>query len=59
VAWINARADTKVTSEFMAELKRVPGKEIIPFKMTEAALRSPGSEWRTPSTRRCLAGTRR
>ena len=39
---INARADTKVTSDFVAELKRVSGKENILFKMTEAALRSPG-----------------
>ncbi len=38
---INARADTKVTNEFVAELKRVSGKENILFKMTEA-LRSPG-----------------
>jgi hypothetical protein len=39
---INARADTKVTKDFVAELKRVSGKENILFKMTEAALRSPG-----------------
>ena len=39
---INARADTKVTSDFVAELKRVSGKENILFKMTEAALESPG-----------------
>ena len=39
---INARADTKVTSDFVAELKRVSGKENILFKMTEAALQSPG-----------------
>ena len=39
---INARADTKVTSDFVAELKRVSGKENILFKMTEAALKSPG-----------------
>ena len=39
---INARADTKVTNDFVAELKRVSGKENILFKMTEAALRSPG-----------------
>jgi TnpA family transposase len=38
---INARADTKVTSDFVAELKRVSGKENILFKMTEAALQSP------------------
>ena len=38
---INARADTKVTNEFVAELKRVSGKENILFKMTEAALESP------------------
>jgi hypothetical protein len=40
---INARADTKVTSDFVAELKRVSGKENILFKMTEAALESPES----------------
>jgi TnpA family transposase len=39
---INARADTKVTSDFVAEFKRVSGKENILFKMTEAALESPG-----------------
>ncbi len=39
---INARADTKVTSDFVTELKRVSGKENILFKMTEAALKSPG-----------------
>jgi hypothetical protein len=39
---INARADTKVTSDFVAELKRVSGKENILFKMTQAALKSPG-----------------
>jgi hypothetical protein len=39
---INARADTKVTSEFVAELKRMSGKENMLFRMTEAALRSPG-----------------
>nr|WP_308066887.1 Tn3 family transposase [Microtetraspora sp. AC03309] len=38
---INARADTKVTEEFIAELKRVSGKENIPFKMTQAALEAP------------------
>ena len=38
---INARADTKVTNDFVAELKRVSGKENILFKMTEAALQSP------------------
>jgi len=38
---INARADTKVTEEFVAELKRVSGKENILFKMTEAALEAP------------------
>ncbi len=38
---INARGDTKVTSDFVAELKRVSGKENILFKMTEAALQSP------------------
>jgi TnpA family transposase len=40
---INARADTKVTNDFVAELKRVSGKENILFKMTEAALESPES----------------
>ncbi|MFI6890047.1 hypothetical protein ACIBI2_44945 [Streptosporangium canum] len=40
---INARADTKVTGDFVAELKRVSGKENILFKMTEAALGSPES----------------
>lgn len=39
---INARADTKVTSDFVAELKRVAAKENILFKITEAALQSPG-----------------
>ncbi|MET8006580.1 Tn3 family transposase [Nonomuraea glycinis] len=38
---INARADTKVTEEFVAELKRVSGKENILFKMTQAALEAP------------------
>lgn len=38
---INARADTKVTEEFVRELKRVSGKENILFKMTEAALEAP------------------
>ncbi|MBB5781862.1 Tn3 family transposase [Nonomuraea jabiensis] len=38
---INARADTKVTEEFIAELKRVSGKENILFKMTQAALEAP------------------
>jgi TnpA family transposase len=38
---INARADTVVTGEFVAELKRVSGKENILFKMTGAALHSP------------------
>ncbi|WP_198541164.1 DUF4158 domain-containing protein, partial [Parafrankia soli] len=38
---INARADTKVTSDFVAQLKRVSGKENILFKMTEAALSQP------------------
>src|SRR3569833_639198 len=38
---INARADTKVTGEFVAELRRVSGKENILFKITEAALESP------------------
>ncbi|MFI6713273.1 DUF4158 domain-containing protein [Nonomuraea sp. NPDC050478] len=40
---INARAETKVTSDFVAELKRVSGKENILFKMTEAALEAPES----------------
>jgi TnpA family transposase len=40
---INARADTKVTSDFVAELKRVSGKENILFKMAEAALEAPES----------------
>ena len=39
---IDGRADTKVTMDFMAELKRVSGKETILFKMTEAALQPPG-----------------
>ncbi|MGN9788628.1 Tn3 family transposase [Nonomuraea sp. ZG12] len=38
---INARADTRVTEEFVAELKRVSGKENILFKMTQAALEAP------------------
>ena len=38
---INAHADTKITSEFVAELKRVSGKENILFKMTQAALEAP------------------
>ena len=38
---INARADTVVTGEFVAELKRVSGKENILFKMTGAALEAP------------------
>nr|WP_231618707.1 Tn3 family transposase [Nonomuraea sp. SBT364] len=38
---INARADTKVTEEFVAELKRVSGKENILFKLTQAALEAP------------------
>jgi hypothetical protein len=38
---INARADTVVTGEFVAELKRVSGKENILFKMTGAALEGP------------------
>ncbi|HEX6402518.1 MAG TPA: hypothetical protein VF003_05060 [Pseudonocardiaceae bacterium] len=38
---INARADTVVTNEFVAELKRVSGKENILFKMTGAALQGP------------------
>ncbi|TKK84234.1 hypothetical protein FDA94_30385 [Herbidospora galbida] len=40
---INARADTKVTGDFVAELKRVSGKETILFKMAEAALEAPES----------------
>lgn len=43
---INARADTKVTGEFMAALKRVSGKEDILFKITEAALGAPESSVR-------------
>jgi TnpA family transposase len=38
---INARADTKITNEFVAELKRVSGKENILFMMTGAALHTP------------------
>jgi TnpA family transposase len=38
---INARAETKVVGEVVAELKRVTGKENILFKMTEAALDTP------------------
>ncbi|MGH3847869.1 MAG: DUF4158 domain-containing protein, partial [Pseudonocardiaceae bacterium] len=38
---INARAETKVVGEVVAELKRVAGKETILFKMTEAALEIP------------------
>jgi len=38
---INARAETKVVGEVVAELKRVAGKETILFKMTEAALDTP------------------
>ncbi|MGH3844586.1 MAG: hypothetical protein ACRDS0_24540, partial [Pseudonocardiaceae bacterium] len=38
---INAHADTKVTKEFVAELKRVSGKEDILFRMTGAALEAP------------------
>jgi len=38
---INARAETKVVGDFVAELKRVSGKENILFKMTEAALEAP------------------
>lgn len=38
---INAHADTKITNEFVAELKRVSGKENILFKMTQAALEAP------------------
>ena len=49
---INARADTKVTSDFVAELKRVSGKENILFKMTEAALQSPGERVKDVSAAR-------
>ena len=38
---INARAESVVTSQFVAELKRVSGKENILFKMTGAALEAP------------------
>ena len=38
---INAHADTKITAEFVAELRRVSGKENILFKMTQAALEAP------------------
>jgi TnpA family transposase len=38
---INARAEMKVVGDFVAELKRVSGKENILFKMTEAALEAP------------------
>jgi hypothetical protein len=38
---INAHAETKVVGDFVAELKRVSGKENILFKMTEAALEAP------------------
>lgn len=38
---INARAETKVVGQVVAELKRVAGKENILFKMTEAALDTP------------------
>jgi len=38
---INARVETKVVGDFVAELKRVSGKENILFKMTEAALEAP------------------
>jgi hypothetical protein len=38
---INARAETKVVGDFVAELKRVSGKENILFKMTEATLEAP------------------
>ncbi|MGH3701658.1 MAG: DUF4158 domain-containing protein [Pseudonocardiaceae bacterium] len=38
---INARAEAVVTGEFVAELKRVSGKENILFKMTGAALDAP------------------
>ncbi|MBF6558426.1 MAG: DUF4158 domain-containing protein, partial [Acidimicrobiales bacterium] len=38
---INARAETRVVGEVVAELQRVAGKENILFKMTEAALDVP------------------
>jgi TnpA family transposase len=38
---INARAEAVVTGEFVAELKRVSGKENILFQMTGAALSAP------------------
>ena len=38
---INARAEAVVTGEFVAELKRVSGKENILFQMTGAALGTP------------------
>jgi hypothetical protein len=41
---INARADTVVTGEFVAEPKRVSGKENILFKMTGAALQLTGQD---------------
>ncbi|MGH3096214.1 MAG: Tn3 family transposase [Streptosporangiales bacterium] len=38
---IHAHAEQKVTREFVAELKRVSGKENILFHISEAAMRSP------------------
>jgi len=38
----STHADTKVTKDFVAELRQVSGKENILLKMTEAALGSPG-----------------
>jgi TnpA family transposase len=39
---INARADRRVVDEFVADLKRVSGKENILFRITEAAIGDPG-----------------
>lgn len=38
---INARAERRVVGEFVADLKRVSGKENILFKITEAAVSDP------------------
>lgn len=38
---INARAEQRVTNEFVAELKRVSGKENILFRISEAAVGDP------------------
>ena len=38
---INAHAQTRIVKEFVAELKRVSGKENILFKMAEAAVQDP------------------